>query len=183
MRLVTSAVMATLALTLGACGGDDPPPPEPTTSATTPANPDATLPPMPDVASQDSPWGASKFVQHYVDALNYAALTGDASVMRSLSSRDCEGCMAYVELFEKTYRDGGYFTGGAWSLDKGAATRYTSSDEPAWVTATISIAEGTQKLAATESPSKTVAKRSVLTFEIVPGSPRQIAEIMKGDFE
>lgn len=183
MRLVTSAVMATLALTLSACGGDDPPPPEPSTTATTPANPDATLPPMPDVASQDSPWGASKFVQHYVNALNYAALTGDASEMRSLSSRDCEACMAYAELFEKTYSDGGYFIGGSWTFDKGAATRYTSSDEPAWVTATISIAEGTQKLAATDSPSQTSAKRSVLTFELAPGSPRRITEIMRGDFE
>ncbi|RYG55256.1 hypothetical protein EON80_30905, partial [bacterium] len=38
---------------MSACGEDDPPPAEPTSAATTPANPDATLPPMPEVHALD----------------------------------------------------------------------------------------------------------------------------------
>ncbi|MET1134197.1 MAG: DUF6318 family protein, partial [Aeromicrobium sp.] len=79
MRILTCAFAATLALTLSACGEDDPPPPDPTTAATTPANPDATLPPMPAVAKEFTPNGAATFVRHYVSVLSFASQTGDVS--------------------------------------------------------------------------------------------------------
>ncbi|MBC9225341.1 hypothetical protein GL325_03305 [Aeromicrobium sp. 636] len=180
MRILATAVVASLALSLGACSEDDPRPADPTSAATTPANPDATLPPMPAGARDATPGGVTKFVHHYVAVLNYSALTGDVREMETLSGPACESCMNYIDLFRKTYEDGGHFRGGAWSFD-GAKVRFTTAKEPGYVTAIVRIAPGEQKLTDGAPETETGAKESVLTFEVTPSDPRQIAEILKGD--
>lgn len=179
MRVLTSVLAITLMLS--ACTKDDPPPPNPTTAATTAANPDATLPPMPAVAKEDSHRGVSNFVRHYLDVLNYAALTGDTQEMETLSAPDCTSCWSYIDLFAKTYGAGGYFKGGRWSVG-GADVRYMSPERSSYVTATVRIAPGSQKLSAEAVETETGSKRNVLTFSVTPSQPRQIAEIRKGDF-
>ncbi|MCD9153159.1 DUF6318 family protein [Aeromicrobium duanguangcaii] len=181
MRILATAVVASLALSLGACSEDDPRPADPTSAATTPANPDATLPPMPAEAKADSHSGASQFVRYYAAVLNYSALTGDVRQMETLSDPDCDSCRTYIDLFAKTYEDGGFFRGGTWSFGE-AKVRYTSANDPAHVTATVHISGGSQKLTSDSDLSTSTPKKSVLTFQLAPGEPRRMAEILKGDF-
>ena len=150
-------VLAT-ALVLGACSSDpapkEPDPSKPTTPSATPA---AALPTMPPQASEDSPEGAAAFVKHYVDVFNYAAATGDVKELSRLSAPDCEGCQKYIDLYQKTYKAGGYYRGGGWKIgdidlrrsgsetfattkvDSGGATYKTSKDAPERVSATDQI--------------------------------------------
>lgn len=72
---------------------------------------------MPAQAKENSPEGASAFVQHYIDVSNYAASTGDVEELSRLSDSRCTGCQEYVELYRDTYSAGGYFKGGNWELD------------------------------------------------------------------
>jgi len=106
-------VLAVL-LTLGACSSD-PEPREPKRTATS-ATPTATPPTMPAQAKEDTPEGAAAFVKHYIDVFNYASNTGDVAELSRLSSPDCEGCQRYVKLYRDTYKAGGYFKGGDWTI-------------------------------------------------------------------
>lgn len=143
MRLVTSAVLATLALTLSACSGDDPPPPEPTSAATTtPANPDATLPPMPEAAKEFTPNGVATFVAHYVSVMDYASKTGDVEELSRLSDPDCGGCQDYIELFGDTYESGGYLKGRDWSSGPKDLKFDRNRDDESFATTTIRVTAG-----------------------------------------
>ena len=55
---------------------------------------------------------------HYRDVFNYASNTGDVKELQKLSDPKCEGCTSYIDLYKKTYADGGYFRGSDWQLSK-----------------------------------------------------------------
>ena len=83
--------------------------------STAPANPDATLPPMPAMANEFTREGASVFVRHYVEVLEYADATGDTNELEQLSRKECEGCNEYINYFLELYRNGGFSSGSDWS--------------------------------------------------------------------
>lgn len=167
MRLVTSAVMATLALTLSACGGDDPPPPEPTTSATTPANPDATLPPMPEVAEEFTPNGAATFVRHYVSVMDYASKTGDVSELSRLSDPDCGGCQDYITLFGDTYESGGYLKGRDWSSGPTDLQFDRNRDDESFATTTIRVTAGINRRSAEDDEKRVPESNDRVSFALI----------------
>jgi hypothetical protein len=135
-RSVVAAVAAALAttVTLTGCGDDEEPKtydpglpsesevtnstePSPTSSDPTPTEPSPTGPQeplMPDAAKASGKQGAKAFVAYYIELLNYASWTGDTTAVREYGPR-CRGCRADANLFESTYREGGWFKGGKWT--------------------------------------------------------------------
>jgi hypothetical protein len=166
MRRQLIAVMAALTITLSGCTKDDPPPPDPTSAATTPANPDATLPPMPAVAQELTPNGAFSFVRHYVSVLSYASQTGDVAELRQLSAPDCGGCMDFVDLYEKTYADGGWIRESTWSMGEAELQFVRRRGRESFVTTDVTVAAGSAKRddkAPVEAKSSSVTK---MTFAV-----------------
>ncbi|WP_269302487.1 DUF6318 family protein [Aeromicrobium sp. HA] len=185
MRLVTSAVMATLALTLSACGGDDPPPPEPTTTATTPANPDATLPPMPEVAKEFTPSGVSTFTRHFVDVMGYAAATGDLQELQRLSDPQCEGCARYVEFFKDTYESGGFIR-QTWSAPSGSEVRFDKRRQPeaeSFVTTDLKISAGEFRESKQASTEATSESSDTVTFGLRFDDGWTVTQFWEGKYE
>lgn len=153
--------MAALLL-LGACSSE-PTPLEPEPSRSVTSTPTATPPPMPDQAEQDSPEGAAAFVKHYVDVFNYAAATGDVEELSRLSSPDCEGCQSYIDLYRKTYEDGGYFKGGEWKIGKLVVQMEA---EAAYLTTTVDVNKGAFKEDSQSSEKPDVAEKTKVSFAV-----------------
>src|SRR5690625_6905261 len=79
MRVLVSAIIAVL---VAGCGSADEPAPEPEHATSSPSD---APPPMPRAAKDDTDSGAIAFTKHYVDVLNYAAVTGDTVELKRLS--------------------------------------------------------------------------------------------------
>jgi len=105
-----------LVFALAACSSA-PQPREPT-ATTTPApapSSTATAPAMPAQATEDSPEGAAAFVDYWIQALNYAAATGDTLDLDAASADSCRVCQDYIETFDLTYDRGGYYLNAEWT--------------------------------------------------------------------
>ncbi|GAA2090542.1 hypothetical protein IDH50_14950 [Aeromicrobium tamlense] len=177
MRLVTSAVMATLALTLSACGGDDPPPPEPSTTATTVTEPPPTVPPR---AGDDSPQGVTDFVSYYLKVLSYAHWTGQTAELSRLSDPGCDACQSYITAIQDLAEAGGQITGGARTF-QGAKGGYVRDGE-SLVTIDMKIAEGTRREDRSSEPESVSASEMRLTFGVTGSADgRRVTAIYRGD--
>jgi hypothetical protein len=89
-------------------------PTEPSPTRPSPTGPQA--PTLPAAAKADSKQGAKAFVAYYIKLLNYASLTGDGSPLLEYGPR-CRVCRSEAKFYAKTYRNGGWFKGGAWTPD------------------------------------------------------------------
>lgn len=182
MRLLAFALLA-ITLSLGACSPDDPPPAAPTSAPTTAANPDATLAPMPDVATEDSHSGVTQFLKYYLDVLSFASETGNVTELVRLSAASCDACTSYVAAIEDIYRSGGSITGGDRSF-KEAEIRYAGQNSESFATATIHVGRSEQRGASGTIEKRTKSSATTLTFGIVgPAAERQISRISQGAFE
>lgn len=124
---VSWLIVATVAGVLLAGCSEEPPDPvgEPTTSSTSPSHPTPTTagpsdipteaPPLPEAATKPTRAGARAFIHHYIDLLNYAALTGDVRDFRA-AAHDCGGCDDYVRLYRSLYAKGGWIKGREWRI-------------------------------------------------------------------
>lgn len=63
-------------------------------------------PQMPAEALEDSREGIDAFARHYIDVWNYAAMTGDTTTMRDLSTDNCELCSRMIGGIEDNYSNG-----------------------------------------------------------------------------
>jgi len=160
MRVV-GVVCATL-LILSACGGE-PTPIEPTskpsaTNAGSSADPTSTLEPptLPAAAKRNDETGAANFVLYWVKVANHASTSGDTSLLREISSPNCDACNDYIDLYEKTYASGGFIHGGADSLTNVSVER---ASEEVFVRARVSSAAGTfkQSKSSTSKPTPSEA--------------------------
>lgn len=112
VQLLIAAAAATC---LSACAPGSPEagrPDIPAAAETRPATANSsvamTVPVRPDGAYGLTLAAAELFVRHYISLMNYAATTGDASAMRSVSAKDCDGCAKYYTSVEKLNEaDGG----------------------------------------------------------------------------
>jgi hypothetical protein len=117
MRRPRQTLAAALLLPLlAACGGapqasDPPPAAEPTATASRTQAPAA-----PAAARQAGSKGAAAFVEHWVEILNFAGLTGDTEELARLSTADCVRCEALVEGIDRIYASGGRIEGGGWTV-------------------------------------------------------------------
>jgi hypothetical protein len=119
--LTTGALLAAL---VAGCGGESSPTPAPpasqVSSAGTPtqsAQPTApaTPPAEPAEVHGSNRAAAASFVRYYIKLINYAGTSGDVAKLRQSSSRHCVSCKRLIELFETTYRQGGYFHTNGWA--------------------------------------------------------------------
>ena len=131
------AIAGTILLFLAACSGPQPIEPSPTSAAPTPT---VAAPAMPDQAQENTPEGAAAFVKHYIDVFNYASNTGNTTELRKLTAPSCSGCHSYIDLYEKTYKAGGYFKDSDWKLgelkldfNKSQSIVYGSATSPAGI--------------------------------------------------
>ncbi|MDF9715102.1 hypothetical protein INN71_13330 [Nocardioides sp. ChNu-153] len=83
-------------------------PVESTSTASTP-------PPLPDEATGDDDAAAIAFVEHWVELVNYAFLTGVGDSARALAP-GCENCAAAIDNIESTFGDA---EPGSWTVDGG----------------------------------------------------------------
>lgn len=85
---------------------------DPTPSDPTPSGPQE--PPLPAAAKAPGKAGAKAFVAYYIELLNYASWTGDTESLHRYG-QGCRGCRADADLFQRTYRNDGWFKGGEWT--------------------------------------------------------------------
>ncbi len=156
LRLV---VATSLLVLVAGCTDPEPKEPKPTTSAT----PTATAPTMPAQAKENTPEGASAFVAHYIEVLNYASNTGDVEFLSQLSSPDCDGCQSYIELYRDTYAKGGFFKDSDWSLGD---LDVTVDDDKTVVFGTVTSPAGTVAKDRDSKPKPGVPEDSDLTFVV-----------------
>lgn len=71
-------------------------------------------PDPPEGAKKNTLGGAEDFVRYYIELLNYASDTGDTRPLKAQSGSSCGGCHDYANLYEQTYRSGGFFEDGDW---------------------------------------------------------------------
>ncbi len=181
MRALASAVCAcAIALSMGSCSGEEPPPDEPTT-ATTPANPDATLPPMPEVAGEFSPKGAANFVAYYVSVLDYASRTGDVQPLRNYSDPECGGCNDYIDFYETTYAEGGWFKDRSWTKSETELTFADETGQESRATTAVTISPGTYRLSASDPVHDAAETTEDVTFGIRFDGAWSITQLVSGD--
>lgn len=144
------------------CGSAEEPAPEPEHATSSPPE---SPPPMPRSAKDDTDSGAIAFTKHYVDVLNYAAVTGDTDELKRLSSPKCEGCQEYIDLYEKVYSDGGYYKDGEWALSD-FDLRSGVTDNARAISAHVRVAQGSHKAADDDSEVREEAEEYRLLFNI-----------------
>ncbi len=166
-------VLPILAMVLMACSGETEPPeesPEPT--------PEVTAPALPELAEDDSPAGAEAFARHYIEVLNYTALTGDTALLEELSADDCSGCIKYIELYKSTYENGGYFTGGEWTVEA-VSVDFSAGMQEQYLTLELSVATGTQSLPDKEKQS-TEAYKTNVEAAVIGAESKRVSQLAPG---
>ena len=103
--------MVLLLAALAGCS-ENPKPIEPTTSATT-----IPVPTIPAQASEDSVEGRAAFAAHWVDLVNYAAITGDTGPMLSVTET-CTECEDLAVGTAAVRVEGRRITTPLWVLDR-----------------------------------------------------------------
>jgi len=174
IRSVVAGILL-VAAALSACSGPDDP--AESTPSSTPA---PTAPTMPEIAHDDSVAGAEAFVSHYIDVLNYAAVTGETDELRRLSADDCSGCAKYIDLFEQTYSDGGYFTGGEWSVED-IHIEFDKAVDEQYATVDVAIAAGSQKSAPEDAETDTPTNRVTVVFALHDSEARVVSQFALGE--
>lgn len=158
------AVASAALVVLAACSGDPAPiePKDPASSTASP-RPTSTLTPptLPKPAERKDATGAANFVLYWVKVSNYAALTGDTDLLRTISAPDCEGCKRYIDLYERTYAAGGYFRGGSRTVEHVNAT---ADGNDFYISADLQAEAGSFKLDSSASRRASEAETTSVTF-------------------
>lgn len=160
MRRTLWPYLALAAVLLAGCSGD-PEPKEP--DSTTSPSPTTTPPPLPEAATQETAEGAASFLQHFVDLLNHASLTGSVEGLRRISAETCTSCSKLVAAIDDVYAAGGKYTDGAWSL--GPITSIARG-RVLQLTADVTASEGTIIPSTGAEAQKTPRDVTAITFEL-----------------
>ncbi len=124
-RVVAASVLLTM--TLAACTGSEPDPdvtaptfepasPEPSASEAAPSPsassepseaPTVAAPPLPELATQQTPEGAVAFTEWWFETLNYATATGDTEALRDGSATRVWYLREFRRRDREAYQDGG----------------------------------------------------------------------------
>ena len=112
-RLLLVALCAVLAMFTGACSSPDSPKTKPTASAP-PSQTQA--PKLPALARENSEAGAEAAFRHFLEATNFAAITGNFEPFDQIANTECEGCATIRNHLSDVYDAGGHVEGNAWVL-------------------------------------------------------------------
>jgi uncharacterized protein DUF6318 len=106
-RIIGGAVsLVVCAASATACGGGSPEPSSLASKSSSPTPSATSASPTPT-----SPSDPTAFVRHYVQLINQARETGDASGVRALSDPKCEACRGVVGVISDIHADGGSYQG------------------------------------------------------------------------
>lgn len=112
MSLRSALAVVLLSAVLGGCSSqaEEPPPlpPAPTTSPT------PVVLPLPSEAAAETPQGAAAFTKYYLELLNQAFRTRDASAVRRVSDPGCGGCSNLIGAIEEPPEEGRRVEGGEY---------------------------------------------------------------------
>ena len=160
MRRLLGLAYAALII-LSACGRE-PTPIEPTTKASASgaapsagANSKLKPPTLPAAAKRNDETGAANFVAYWVKVANFASASGDTSLLREVSSPECDACSDYADLYERTHSSGGFIRGGADTLEDVTVERGSTE---MFVRAHVISAAGSFKASASSAPKSTPAE-------------------------
>jgi hypothetical protein len=114
-RLLAALVAA--ALLLAGCGGSPKPStlPSRTPTPSPSVSPSRTPPALPDAAKANSRAGATAFIAHYIDVLNFVTFGGNVEAAKSLDNGRCKSCNNMLGAIASIYAQGGRVDGGAWA--------------------------------------------------------------------
>lgn len=101
-------------MAVAGCSADpepEPLPPAPTTSPTPAALP------LPSEAAAETPEGAAAFARYYLDLMNRAFESADATAVRQVSDPGCGGCNNLIVAIEEPPEEGERVEGGEYSVD------------------------------------------------------------------
>ncbi|MTB87381.1 hypothetical protein H9L21_06510 [Aeromicrobium senzhongii] len=181
MRILATAVVASLALSLGACSEDEPRDRPDASSEATVRPPSSPPPARPVGMTADSPQGVTDFVSYYLKVLSYAHLTGNTEELGRLSDVSCSACQSYVSAIDELAKDGGTITGGTRTFS-GAKVRYSSSGGESLLTINVKIGSGTRQATPASEKVRIAASEMRLTFGVKgTGGDRRISRIFQGD--
>jgi hypothetical protein len=127
-RSITAMTAVIVLLALAGCG-PDPQPKEPSGKA-------IPIPSPPAAASQDTTEGRAAFAAHFINLVNYTAMTGDTKPLLAISD-GCTQCRKLATTTSMVRIDGHRPTQGIWkaqtieSLVGGTRTVVTISAQPA----------------------------------------------------
>lgn len=167
--LVAVATAGLLGFGTSGCTSDDDPP-RPAPLPTEPPSPSQSASPsaplLPSEAQGTSGSAAKAFARHWVDTVNYAMASGDASPLEALASSACSTCTNLASRIERVNEAGGRFEGGQWTI---RALRYTRLPErAAYVVAGVNIDEQTVTERRGAEPVRNEATRGSLEFRMRP---------------
>ena len=171
VRLLAAVTSAAL-LAVAGCTSDASPEPAPLpTESASPgetSRPSPSAPTLPPEAQGTSPAAAKAFARHYVDAVNYGMASGNVSLLRALSARDCSVCDRIIGEIEAAYSDGGRLEGGSWKI---VSLRYVRlGPGEAQVGLGLRIGRQASYTAESEAPSYSKATRGFLGVRALYGS-------------
>ena len=176
MRRTFWPCLALSAVLLAGCTGD-PEPREPDPTGSTGPKPTATPPPLPEAATQETPDGAASFVDHYLEVLNYASLSGDVAALEELSAEGCVACQRFIDTVADTYAGGGSFEGGEWSLGDVQVEQLTE----VWsVVGPVTTTPGTQIPEAGGDPRTSPETNTEVEFQIRPSGKAWVVMSLSG---
>jgi hypothetical protein len=72
---------------------------------------------MPSEAKGTGAKAAKAFVRYWVEALNYAGVSGHVEVLAANSAPSCVSCNGVIQSIRKVHRHGGHYEGDGWSVD------------------------------------------------------------------
>ncbi|MCL8026244.1 DUF6318 family protein [Nocardioides bruguierae] len=167
LRPLAAAVALTSALTLSACSSDDP---DPVVADPTPSAPSSSVDPTP-TEEMAEPWeektdaGAVAFVDHWLDLLNEAELSGDTGDLREASGKGCVACVSISSSIDDTYGAGGWMKSTGWQLTEAGAPSDIGKNRLA-IAANIDIPQQSVKSSSTSSIDRNKASQNTLSFEV-----------------
>jgi hypothetical protein len=140
-----AAGLLAVGVLIGGCGGSPEPSPlpKPSKSSSPSASATPTPPVMPEAAKAKTKAGAIAFARHYVDLINHAQATGDASALLAVEDTTCGSCERGRKYVDRVYGGGGTIQGGALVIDTALAFRNPATS--GW-TVTLGVRFGPQRI-------------------------------------
>lgn len=165
MRRPRQTLAAALLLPLLAgCGGapqaSAPPTPGDGSPTSTESNDDAGPPDRNPNVQRKNRAGAEAATRAFLDNLNYAAMTGDTTQLRTTYVPFCTRCEAIADGIDAVYERGGTIDGGAWI--ETSLRFYDIQRDIAYVDAVVDYTPQTWQSSETEAPRRVPAQTNVL---------------------
>jgi hypothetical protein len=161
MRIGAAAVVAALALSLGACSEDDPEPKFSPPESSSPAPTETTSEPPAPAPEKLSP---EETVRAWVEARNITVEDGNTDDVYALSTGNCKTCRDSVEPVARVYRHGGHYETEGWRVED--AERRPDFARSRAVAVAVEFAAGRTFRTADSKPISYAAERQLFLFEL-----------------